>query len=234
MDHVADDGDGHRGGRPRPAIGSHRGRSLGDGRVVALRQRDAVESTSTIRSSDHSRFSRVTQSGGASRIVDSWVSFAQDPAPHQTFACRARGSRAGLEVDRRSRARGRGSRSPGAPPHHAALAATRRRARRTSVDRSLRGADRITSTPIAHASGLPPNVEPCSPGLNTPSTSRSATTADNGTMPPPSALPRMYTSGTTPRARPRTSSRFGRAPTGSRRPSAARRARVQSSRAARR
>ena len=54
-----------------------------------------------------------------------------------------------------------------------------------------------TSMPIAQASGLPPNVEPCSPGRNTPSTSRFATTADNGMMPPPSALPSTYTSGTT-------------------------------------
>ena len=56
----------------------------------------------------------------------------------------------------------------------------------------------MTSRPTAQASGLPPNVEPCWPGLNTPSTSREDTTADSGRMPPPSALPRTYMSGTTP------------------------------------
>ena len=56
----------------------------------------------------------------------------------------------------------------------------------------------MTARPTAHASGLPPNVEPCDPGVSTPRMSQSATTADSGTMPPPSALPRMYMSGTTP------------------------------------
>ena len=36
------------------------------------------------------------------------------------------------------------------------------------------------------------------PGWSTPSTSRSPTTAETGTMPPPSALPSRYRSGTTP------------------------------------
>lgn len=49
----------------------------------------------------------------------------------------------------------------------------------------------MTSRAIAQASGLPPNVEPCWPGLNTPRISWSATTAEIGMMPPPSALPRM-------------------------------------------
>ena len=57
---------------------------------------------------------------------------------------------------------------------------------------------RTTSRPTAAASGLPPNVEPCWPGCSTPSTSRSPTTAETGTMPPPSALPSRYRSGTTP------------------------------------
>jgi hypothetical protein len=57
---------------------------------------------------------------------------------------------------------------------------------------------RSTSSPTAHASGFPPKVDPCSPGRNTPSTSLRETTAESGTIPPPSALPRMYASGTTP------------------------------------
>ena len=55
----------------------------------------------------------------------------------------------------------------------------------------------ITSRPIAQASGLPPNVEPCWPGWNTPRISAEDTTAETGTMPPPSALPSRYMSGTT-------------------------------------
>ena len=52
--------------------------------------------------------------------------------------------------------------------------------------------------PTAHASGLPPKVLPCSPGWKTAMTSARDTTAETGRIPPPSALPRMYASGTTP------------------------------------
>ena len=55
----------------------------------------------------------------------------------------------------------------------------------------------ITSRPTAQASGLPPKVDPCCPGLSTPSTDREDTIADTGTIPPPSALPSRYASGTT-------------------------------------
>ena len=47
----------------------------------------------------------------------------------------------------------------------------------------------MTSRAIAQASGLPPKVEPCWPGLYTPRMSLEDTIADTGTMPPPSALP---------------------------------------------
>jgi hypothetical protein len=46
----------------------------------------------------------------------------------------------------------------------------------------------MTSRPTAQANGLPPNVEPCWPGRYTPRTSREDTTAETGTIPPPSAL----------------------------------------------
>ena len=49
----------------------------------------------------------------------------------------------------------------------------------------------MTARPIAQASGLPPNVDPCWPGCRTPSTSRRPTTAETGMIPPPSALPRV-------------------------------------------
>jgi len=57
-----------------------------------------------------------------------------------------------------------------------------------------------TSRPIAQASGFPPNVDPCCPGSSTPSTGQLDTIADTGTIPPPSALPSRYASGTTPSA----------------------------------
>lgn len=42
----------------------------------------------------------------------------------------------------------------------------------------------------AQANGLPPNVEPCEPGVNTSSTSLSAKTTEIGSTPPPSAFPK--------------------------------------------
>ena len=47
----------------------------------------------------------------------------------------------------------------------------------------------------AHASGLPPNVEPCSPGLIVSIISSSANTAETGRTPPLNALPRITISG---------------------------------------
>src|SRR5215472_8152998 len=45
---------------------------------------------------------------------------------------------------------------------------------------------RSASLATAAASGLPPNVEPCDPGVKTAMTSRLATKADTGSTPPPS------------------------------------------------
>lgn len=44
---------------------------------------------------------------------------------------------------------------------------------------------------IAMAKGLPPNVEPCVPGVRTRMTSLFASTADTGYKPPPNALPKI-------------------------------------------
>src|SRR5699024_10110897 len=63
-----------------------------------------------------------------------------------------------------------------------------------SLERPTRSSSIMTSSAAsdtAQASGLPPNVEPWDPGLNTSSTSLSATTAEIGNTPPPRALPRM-------------------------------------------
>ena len=49
----------------------------------------------------------------------------------------------------------------------------------------------IAARPIAAASGLPPKVEPCEPGVMTSSTAWSAAIAETGMIPPPSALPMM-------------------------------------------
>ena len=54
------------------------------------------------------------------------------------------------------------------------------------------------SRPTVAASGLPPKVEPCEPGVNTSISSRVPTKADTGSTPPPSALPRMSPSGRMP------------------------------------
>ena len=52
--------------------------------------------------------------------------------------------------------------------------------------------------PTAAASGLPPKVEPCEPGVNTSITSRVPRKAETGSTPPPSALPTTSPSGRTP------------------------------------
>ena len=48
------------------------------------------------------------------------------------------------------------------------------------------------------ATGFPPNVDPCSPGLMVNMISSSARTADTGKTPPDKALPRIRISGRTP------------------------------------
>ena len=64
---------------------------------------------------------------------------------------------------------------------------------------------RSASVPTAHASGLPPHVLPCSPGRMVSITASSASTAETGYSPPPSALPRHTMSGRTPAASQRSS-----------------------------
>ncbi|CRG02860.1 Uncharacterised protein [Streptococcus pneumoniae] len=69
-----------------------------------------------------------------------------------------------------------------------------------SNERPGKSSSTITSraaNDTAQANGLPPNVEPCEPGVNTSKTSLSAKTTEIGSTPPPSALPKMYTSGLT-------------------------------------
>src|SRR5262249_5161491 len=90
-----------------------------------------------------------------------------------------------------------------APPHvaHARLGQRRQPGGpvRARLGRALSpvASTAITSRPTAQARGWPPNVEPCWPGRNTPRISLEDTTADTGTMPPPSAFPSRYMSGTT-------------------------------------
>ncbi len=49
----------------------------------------------------------------------------------------------------------------------------------------------IAAIETAHASGFPPNVEPCEPGVNTSNTSLSARTTEIGNTPPPNAFPKI-------------------------------------------
>ncbi len=55
----------------------------------------------------------------------------------------------------------------------------------------------IDAIETAQAKGLPPKVEPCEPGLNTPKILRFAATQEIGNTPPPRALPKIYISGST-------------------------------------
>jgi hypothetical protein len=65
--------------------------------------------------------------------------------------------------------------------------------------------------PTAHASGFPPNVLPWGAGGEHAEHVGAETTADTGTIPPPSACPGGRGRGRRPRARRRTSTRCGRA-----------------------
>src|SRR5699024_10170412 len=55
----------------------------------------------------------------------------------------------------------------------------------------------ITAIDTASESGLQPNVYTLEPGVINSSTSLSPSTTDTGNTPPPSALPKMYISGST-------------------------------------
>ena len=143
--------------------------------------------------------SSVITSGGASRIVEPWVSLASTPRAAQPLAGLPAGHQRRVDVDA----------GPQAAAAHRddALADQRRPGRRagarpSSAERALvlaggqqpddRAADRAGQRVAAERRAV--LARACS----TPSTSRSATTAETGTMPPPSALPSRYTSGTTP------------------------------------
>src|SRR6266571_6398477 len=149
---------------------------------------------SSMRSMAQSRSDSLIISGGASRIEVRWVSLASTPSE----ASRSQASRPEISANSRPahRPRPRTSRT-------ASLGRQDSRSCRCAPSLAERSwnspVDSIamTSRATAQASGLPPNVEPCWPGLNTPSTSPDETTAETGTMPPPSALPSTYMSGTT-------------------------------------
>ena len=68
---------------------------------------------------------------------------------------------------------------------------------RSSIDASITSS---TALAAAIASGLPPNVEPCDPGVMPDAASAVARQAPIG-KPPPSALASAITSGSTPNLR---------------------------------
>src|SRR6266516_5924096 len=167
------------------------------GNLPGVRRGSPGTAQRAIRSSASSATSRscwLIVSGGASRTVLPWVSLASTPA---CISC-SDTSRPLMATN--------------STPAHSPLPRTSRTARvGNSASRSCMWAPSLaerswyspvasmamTSRATAHASGLPPKVEPCWPGRNTPSTSAVDTTAEMGTMPPPSALPSTYMSGTT-------------------------------------
>src|SRR5262249_62345127 len=135
--------------------------------------------------------------GGAGGAVEPWVSLASPPSP----ASRSHTARP--------------SRLANVTPAHSPRPRTDDtaddgRARSVLCSTAPSSAERawyspvrsmaMTSRATAQASGLPPKVDPCCPGLSTPSTDREDTIAETGTIPPPSALPSRYASGTTPSA----------------------------------
>ena len=138
-------------------------------------------------------------SGGASRTVEPVGVLDQHPPGQQRLAtgrgrCPTRGRRRP-----RPTGRGRGRRPAARRRPSRASRACRCVAERAGAGLGSPVSSRsITARPTAQASGLPPNVEPCVPGVSTPSTSARPTTAETGTIPPPSALPSVTRSGRTP------------------------------------
>ncbi len=98
-------------------------------------------------------------------------------------------------------------------PQQAGARGSRRRGRRRAPRPARRGAcrprgrgraaprsrwSRRTASPAAQASGFPPNVEPCMPGVSIPLTSGPKVTSAPMGTPPPRPLARVIASGTTP------------------------------------
>src|ERR1700761_2729661 len=136
-------------------------------------------------------------SGGASRIVEPWVSLASTPKAASRSQTARPDSDANVTPAQRPRPVTDDTTDGGSDDSRSCSEAP------STADRCWYSPVRsiaITSRATAHASGFPPNVEPCWPGRSTPSTEREDTIADTGTIPPPSALPSRYASGTTPSA----------------------------------
>jgi hypothetical protein len=131
----------------------------------------------------------VIVSGGASLTVCSCVSFASTPASssrsHSSRALPWRASRSRPNHSPRERT------AVSAAGAAAASAARSRTPWRAALAcGSPDASSSSTARPTAQASGLPPKVEPCVPGVKTPSTPSSPAIAESATIPPPSALPR--------------------------------------------
>src|SRR5258708_3698455 len=153
--------------------------------------------TSSKRSSAQSRSVRAMTSGGARRTTVWCVSFDSTPfASSRSHAARAPATAGSISAPTH-RPRPRTSLSAG-------LAIARRRSSIWAPSTRLFStspSSRITcsaSSPTPAAAGLPPQLQPCDPGVNTSMTSRRATKADTGSTPPPSALPRIRPSGRMP------------------------------------
>ncbi|BDZ45445.1 hypothetical protein GCM10025866_13540 [Naasia aerilata] len=167
------------------------------GRNVPSFRSYRVPRTSARASTAWSISSRSITRGGAKRSVEPWVSFTRMPR-----------SSSARQTARPVASDGSMSTPAHRPAPRTATTpvpiSSRSRPCRCAPSAAARAWNspvpsiRTTSRPTAAASGFPPKVEPCSPGRRTPRTSPRPTTADTGTIPPPSALPSRYRSGTTP------------------------------------
>ena len=128
-----------------------------------------------MRSSPHSSSSWLITSGGASRSVLSCVSLASTPTSISRSADRG-GPRRLDQLDAGPQAATADLFDGGQVRGGSADAGTPRAAP-TSPGTRRSEASRSPRRPIAQATGLPPNVLPCSPGLNTP---RIAVVGDDG------------------------------------------------------
>ena len=136
------------------------------------------------------RSSAEMTSGGASRIVEPWVSLASTPRAISASQTIRPVPIRGVDVDAGPQAAG--ADADHAVAEHGLEPLAQQDAELGGAGLVLAGAEHLDhGRPTAHASGLPPKVLPCWPGRSTPRTSLSATIAETGTMPPPSALPRM-------------------------------------------
>ena len=185
--------------QPRPAHLErldHRRGGLA-GRAGAGEPRSS-SSTAASWSTAQSRSACSTTIGGASRMVEPCVSLASTPRAHERLAHLAAGAERRVDVD--------AGPEPGAAHRDDAVADERLEAGRAGARRASRA--RSCSSPVAsmrrrrgrrrRRAGCRRRSSRARRAAARRARRASPTTAETGTMPPPSALPSRYRSGTTP------------------------------------